>query len=217
MGIRDNLNQSMRKDAAAKKRKPGSKAYNRHFEGYTKVLVPRANGRGARVEYVYTGSYHSRELPTAQNNWLRAGYGGLLVLAAGLFLWAGVQQLPGNSLWLVTLVQAAAVAALAWLAVATLHTVTVRQNYTAAEYHSGPVALRRASLAAAAVLGVLALVAAVATLVLQNSGTGRELLGALCYLLAGGGAAAIYLLEKRMAYVLRPSTAQLPAEGEVIE
>ena len=115
--MRDKLRSSLQKDSPQRKRGIWhSKAYHRFFEGYSEFTVPTPNGKGYKIQRVYTGNTYRQDLTKGQRGLLRVLYVVLFVCAVYLFVSCAVLPLPSNSTWYVTLPQAVSLPFLFWIA-----------------------------------------------------------------------------------------------------
>jgi hypothetical protein len=186
-----------------------SKAYHRYFEGYSEVRVPNPNGKGTRIERIYTGMYYRQDLTTRQRILLRALYVALFLGAAYLFVSSAVQPLASNSTWYVVLPQAVCLPLLFWIVIAFYYYLPAARDMTIGEYRNASPALQKAAFYAAISLGA----AAVATLVyvllhLLLHPAGQPLVELLCavkYLASGVSVLMINRVEKKVRYLEIPS------------
>ncbi len=191
-----------------------SRAYHRHFEGYTEVK--RVNERGRQViERVYTGKYYEPKLAPFRRVTLRIFY--LLFFAGGtaLFLFCATRTAPCNTAPYVNLFQALAVPMLLWCAYVLVLYIPATGKLTIGEYHSQHRPLIRSSLLAAACM-CLAGAGALACFFLR-SGMYTDLLCAAGFAASGLPLFFLSLFERNLDYEVTGSGAQPPDDGVEIE
>ena len=211
MGLRDQLRSSLDKEGKEQKRGIAhSKAYHRFFEGYTEISVPAADGKGTRIQRIYTGNYYRQDLTPSQRLLLRALYVALFLGAVYLFVSSASLPLASNSTWYVALPQAVTVPFLFWILIAFSAYLPAGRDLTIDEHRRSSVALQRATLGAAAGLGLVALVTLVFMFLHLSGQTLAELLCAAKYLAGGLLALSMNQTEKKVTYLIIPSPNKPP-------
>lgn len=135
-----------------------SKAYHKHFEGYTEVRVPKPNGKGTRIERVYTSDYYRQDLTKHQRIVLRLLYAVLFMCAVYLYVTSATLPIAINSTWYVALPEAVSIPFLFWILVAFLLYLLAAQDMTISDYRSSSQSLLKATMGAAICLGACAMV-----------------------------------------------------------
>lgn len=215
MSLKDGLDSSLRKDG--KKRRGNllhRKAYHRFFEGYSEIAVPNANGRGYKIQRIYTGDTYRQDLTQSQRILLRLLYVTLFLGAAYLFVSSGIQPRASNATWYVSLPQAASIPFLFWIVIVFITYLPAKQELTIYEYRSSSLALQRATLGAAISLGLIAFAMLIFVLVSRPDEPAIELLSAVKYLAGGLFALAMNQVEKRVNYRTIPGQ-NTPPPGEM--
>jgi hypothetical protein len=214
LSLSDQLRSSLKKDAT--QGKPGtwhSKAYHRFFEGYAEISVPKADGRGYRIQHIYTGNYYRQDLTTGQRILLRGLYVALFLGTVYLFVSSAILPLASNSTWYVVLTQVVSIPFLFWILIAFFSYLPAGRDLTIAEYRSSSLALPKATLGAAISLS-LAAFAMLVFLLLNPSGEYLvELLCAVKYLAGGLLALAMNRVEIKVNYLIVPSPNKLPGDN----
>jgi archaellum biogenesis protein FlaJ (TadC family) len=215
LSLRDQLRNSLQKDGKQDKRGTWhSKAYHRFFEGYSEITVPEPNGKGYRIQRIYTGNYYRQDLMKSRRTLLRILYVALFLGAVYLFVSSAVLPLASNSTWYVVLPQVVSIPFLFWILIAFFYYLPAKRDLTINGYRSSSLALQKATLGAAVSLGI----AAFATLVfvqLNLSGEhSGELLCAVKYLAGGLLALSMNRIEKKVNYLIIPSQNKLPVDGK---
>jgi hypothetical protein len=214
LSLRDQLRNSLQKDGKQGKRGTWhSKAYHRFFEGYSEITVPEPNGKGYRIQRIYTGNYYRQDLMKGRRILLRVLYVALFLGAVYLFVSNAILPLSSNSTWYVVLTQVASIPFLFWTLIALFSYLPAERDMTINTYRSSSLSLKRATFGSAISLGVLAL-ATLAFMFLNLSGNAMaEILCAGKYLAGGLLALSMNRLEKKVNYLKIPSQDTPPVGG----
>ena len=214
MSQRDQLQSSLQKDSKQSKRGiRHSKAYHRFFEGYSEITVPKPDGKGYRIQRVYTGNYYRQDLTKGQRILLRVLYVALFLGAAYLFVSSAILPLASNSTWYVALPQAVSLPFLFWIVIAFFSYLPAERDMTVAEYRRSSRALQKATLGSAVSLGIAAFATLVFMLLNPSDEPLVELLCAVKYIAGGLLALSMNRVEKRVNYLIIPSQNPPPADG----
>jgi succinate dehydrogenase/fumarate reductase cytochrome b subunit len=211
LSLGDQLRNSLKKDA--EQGKPGtwhSRAYHRFFEGYSEITVPKPNGKGTRIQRIYTGNYYRQNLIKGQRILLRGLYVALFLCMAYLFVSSASLPLASNSTWYVVLPQVISIPFLFWILIAFFSYLPAGVNMTIADYRNSSLSLQKATLGSAASLGLATF--AILIFVLLNHPLGErsiELLCAIKYLAGGLLALSMNRIEKKVIYSIIPSQTKL--------
>lgn len=210
--IREDRGDSMRKfGTSTKKKKVRIKgSYQRYFDGYVEVRVPKEKGKGEKTVRLYVDDYHLAAVSSGMKLALRLFYLSLLTGAVVLFALAGWQDTAFNNNKLVACCLAAALAMMAWCAFAlVLRYIPRWGKMTNWQYRSGSVNLCKSALYGCYWLGGCALVTAL-------SYFGGEDALRDCLLSAAGHLGAAVLLffirftESKVPYRRMPSGVKAP-------
>jgi hypothetical protein len=213
LGIRDQLRRSLQKDG--KQSKSGiwhSRAYHRFFEGYSEITVPNPNGRGYRIQRIYTGNHYRQDLTTGKQILLRVLYAVLFLCIACLFVSSAILPSASNSTWYVALPQALSLPFLFWIVIAFFSYMPAERDMTIEGYRSSSLALQRATLGSAISLGIAAFATLVFMLLNPADEPLAELLCAAKYLAGGVLALSMNRVEKGTSYLIIPSQNRPPAD-----
>ncbi|MEI7845746.1 MAG: hypothetical protein WCK35_08080 [Chloroflexota bacterium] len=189
-----------------------SKAYHRFFEGYSEIKVPNQNGKGYRIQRIYTADYHRQDLTKAQQLVVRILYVVLFITSAYLFISSAALPLSSNSTWYVVMIQVISTPLLFWILVTLFSYLPAGQDLTIAEYRSSSLALQKATLSAAISLGLAALVTLVFMSLNQSNEPLSQLLCAVKYFGAGLLVLTMNRVEKKINYLVIPSHNKLPVD-----
>jgi hypothetical protein len=214
LSFRDQLRDSIRKDE--KQGKPGtwhSKAYHRFFEGYSEVSVPKPDGKGYRIQRIYTGDLYRQDLTKGRRFMLRGLYAVLFLCIMYLFVSAAILPLDSNSTWYVVLPQVASIPFLFWILIIFLSYLPASQDMTVDGYRSSSQALKKATLGSAICLAIAALVSLLFMVLNQPDEPLPEFFCVARYL--AGGLLALFMnrLETRVNYVVIPGKKDPPVSG----
>jgi hypothetical protein len=218
MSLRDRLGDSVRASGDSKRKQNiPSKAYHKFFEGYSEVRVPRSNGKGTRIKRIYTGEYYRQDLSPRNRVLIRLLYVVFFLCASLLFVSGAIESYDGNSTWYVNLPEAACVFFLFWILMAFIEYLPAAQDMTISEYRSSSLSLLKATMGAAACLGVTAFATLLFLMVNSYNGLTPGILGIVKYISGGLIMVLMYRLEKKLKYQIIPNTNQVPDDGVVID
>ena len=217
MGLRDQLRDSLQKDAKQGKRGTWhSKAYHRFFEGYSEVTVPNPDGKGTRIQRIYTGNYYRQDLTKGQRILLRGLYVVLFLCIAYLFVSNAVLPLASNFTWYVVLTQVVSIPFLFWILIAFFSYLPAGGDTTIADYRSSSLSLQKAALGSAICLGITALATLIFILLHPTDQSPVGLLCAVKYIAGGLLALAMNRVEKKVNYLIIPSQNKIPGDGDKV-
>jgi archaellum biogenesis protein FlaJ (TadC family) len=182
-----------------------SKAYHRHFEGYSEITVPKRNGKGTRIQRIYTGNYFRQDLSERQRILIRVLYVALFLCIAFLYASSAIQPLTINSTWYVVLPQAASVPFLFWILVAFLSYLPAERDMKIADYRSSSLYLLKAAMGSVICLGITASATLVSIMLNPSDESPRAMLCAGKYIVAGLIALAMYRIERKVSYLTTPN------------
>jgi hypothetical protein len=212
---RDELRRSLEKeDRPGKRGSWRSKAYHRFFEGYTEVTVPNPDGKGSKIQRIYTGNYYRQDLTKHQRILLRLLYVVLYLGAVYLFVSSATLPVSSNSTWYVVLTQVLTVPFLFWILIVFFSYLPASLDMTINDYRSASLALKKATLYSVVSTGMVALATLVFILLNRSDEPLLELLCAVKYLVAGLLLLALNRVEKKVNYLIIPSRNELPSEGD---
>ena len=216
--MRDKLRSSLQKDSPQRKRGIWhSKAYHRFFEGYSEFTVPTPNGKGYKIQRVYTGNTYRQDLTKGQRALLRVLYVVLFVCAVYLFVSCAVLPLPSNSTWYVTLPQAVSLPFLCWIAIVFLSYIPAGLDMTIHGYRSSSLALQKATLGTAICLGVTALATLIFIMLNPSDEPLRVLRCTLSFCAGGLITLGMYWIERKVKYLIIPSQNHPPEDRVEIQ
>ena len=135
-----------------------SRAYERHFEGYLETSEPIPGKKRSRSVRTYVDSIWVRELTAKQSAWRHVLLAVLWAAALPPFLYSATRLVPANTVWYVTLPQAAALFFLAWTALCLYRCCTAPREMTVRQHRLGVSHLQISSCIAWITLAVGALV-----------------------------------------------------------
>lgn len=192
-----------------------SKAYHRHFEGYTEVETVNQKGKLV-IQRIYTGDYYRLDLPRSKRILLRITYALLWLLACALFGFAASRPIGANMTWYLAIVQMLVVCSLAAVLFSLLSHCTAARDMTVGDWKSSSVNIKRRTVFAAL---MLELNAAITLLYLLFAGDrwGAHLLCILLYALSGLALVVMNRLEANAPYLTFPSSQPAPPDGSYID
>ena len=202
MEFRKGLGESFRKGEVDGKKKKlyGSRAYQKFFEHYEEIRVPKENGRGTRIKRIYTGDYYRKD--SSDKNWyvMKVVYLLAAVVTVALFVMASFPGNGANKVWYVTVPQAASVACFFVFFRVLCSYIAAPRNMTISEWKRGCKTLKKVL----KILECCVLVTAVGTLGYYlfhgTEFSGKILCYFIAYLLCAGVLSIIYILENKVNY-----------------
>lgn len=145
-----------KKIRAKKPRDLHSRAFRRYFLDFEEI--GRLDEKGnTRIERVYHGDWYVRTLDAQALGREKLLLAALCVLSAAAFVFAALRDLAGNRSWYLSVVHVASFAMLLWTASGLFNYLGDGVKMTVGEARSGFLRLCRASLFAAAALGLCTL------------------------------------------------------------
>lgn len=212
MSDKDNLGDRVHAREIEKKRQRGffSKAYHRFFEGYSEVVVPKSNGKGTKIERIYTADYYRQDLPKRKRLLIRIFFVIVFLSAGTLFISSSIQPLPINSTWYIVIFQAFSLGFLLWSVIALFTYLFSPKDLTIAEYRNSSLHLKRATLGAAISL-LLTAIASLVFIILTPMENYIPIVFCISKnLLAGFLIFGIHIIEKNIKYLTIPNEKKLP-------
>jgi hypothetical protein len=200
--LRDSLQQDTRNGGSGARH---SKAYHRHFEGYSEINVPKPNGKGTRIQRIYTGNCFRQDLTARQRIWIRVLYVALFLCIAFLYTSSAILPLRINSTWYVVLSQAVSLPFLFWILVALFSYLPAERDMKIADHRSSSLYLLKAARGSAICLGITALTTLVFIILNPSGESSRAMLCAGKYIVAGLIALAMYRIERKVSYLTIPN------------
>ena len=192
-----------------------SKAYHRHFEGYTEVETTNEKGRTV-IERVYVGDYYRLDLPKNKRIGLRFAYAGLIALTAALFGFAASRPVGANMTWYIAIAQMLGVCLIGLLCVNLLSHCTAPRDMTIGDWKSSSKKLQRNTKYTALAMELLAFLTLL-HLLLNGEHWGTHLMCVGLYAIAGLAAVMLNRLEANVPYKTWHSTEAAPADGAYID
>lgn len=220
--LKKSLNEWARKhDSSPLERSTGkfgrNMAYHGFFEGYTEIRVPKASGRGTRIQRIYTGAHYKPELSFKQMVLLRVFYAALYVLSVILFVKSALMDVMSNYTWYITIFQACTVPMIAWMFIALIYYLPVREQLEIPEYKRSSRALKRSTLVASICMAAAAVFALLFALISGSDNLFGELLSALLFALSSAMFFIINRIESGIDYQWIDSTVEKPSDGVEID
>lgn len=218
MSKRENLGESIRKERREKKRRFSySKAYHRYFEGYSERVVAGSDGKTQRIERVYNGDYYRQDLPRKRAVYLRILYVFLLICAAYLFISGAVQPLAINTNKSTVFPQVLSLGFLFWTVITFFHYLPIGRKMTISEFRRSSRYLLLATLGGAISLGLAGVASLLFTLINPSDEIAPILLSSAKFLGAGLLILAMYLIERKVNYMIIPNPHKLSEESYPID
>lgn len=192
-----------------------SKAYHRHFEGYSEVETTNEKGKTI-ITRVYVGDYYRLDLPKNKRVLLRLSYAELILAIAALFFAAASRPIGANSTWYLALVQMLAFCMTGLLVINLLSHCTAPRDMTIGDWRSSSQKLQRNAKFAALAMELTAFLTAL-YLVLKGEDWLMHLLCVGLYAVSGLLAVLLNRLEANAPYLKFPSTEPAPEDGAYID
>lgn len=192
-----------------------SKAYHRHFEGYSEVETTNEKGKTV-ITRVYVGDYYRLNLPKNKRVWLRLSYVGLILVIAALFFAAASRPIGANSIWYLALVQMVDLCLIGLLGINLLSHCTVPRDMTVGNWRASSQRLQRNAKFAALAMELTAFLTGL-YLVLNGEDWLLHLLCIGLYAVSGLLAVLLNRLEANAPYLKYPSAEEAPEDGAYID
>lgn len=192
-----------------------SKAYHRHFEGYTELEETDEKGK-ITIKRVYVSDYYRLDLPKNKRIGLRFTYAGLIALTAALFGFAASRPVGANMTWYIAIAQMVTVCLLGLLCVNLLSHSTVPRDMTVGDWKSSSKKLQKNAKYTALAMELLAFLTGL-HLLLNGENWGMHLLCVVLYAIAGITAVILNRLEANAPYRIWRSTEESPEDGSYID
>lgn len=192
-----------------------SKAYHRHFEGYTEVETTNEKGKTV-IQRVYVGDYYRLDLPKGKRILLRLTYAALILCIGVLFWLAASRPVGANMTWYLAVVQMVGVCLVGLLGVNLVSHCTAPRDMTIGDWKSASKKLRKNAVYTALSMELLAFLTLL-HVILTGENWPVHLLCVGLYVLAGLGAVVLNRLEANAPYRIWHSTEVAPEDGSYIE
>ena len=175
-----------------------SRAYRKHFEGYTEIRNPESG----KIERIYTAKYYRSALSNKGLRIRKCVYTGIFLLAAGLWAVVSLSGLPGTMTTFVSIFTALALFPLFFAAVGLFSYCTAPRNMTISEYNGSSVRLKWAALGAAIILAMAGIAELIFVFRNLQSFLPGEFMGITGYLIASALLFVLFALENASKYQL---------------
>lgn len=214
---REHLNRNAApQDAREGKKIPlWAKGYYSMYDGYLITESRSASGRQV-YEYRYAAEVYSSGHSRAQERREKLSCMALIALSAVLFCIGAVQFIPANTLWFVTLPQAAYIALCAMSFLAACRCLASPEQLTRYSYRKGAVRLQKYPRYAAALMAVTALLTAACQLFHTVNAGVRGFAAAGLYTLSALAMYAVYRMESARHYKAENKTVELDEGTQVV-
>ena len=179
------------------------------YDFYT-VREMKGNKLKSRTVAVYRGDYYRADVSDARLRGQKALYWVLYLAAAILYLMCSIQDVPSNVPSYVGIVQSLALCVLLYLAFVLIIYCTAERDMTAQTYRTTSRRLAQLGTAAAVLLGLCAVLTAVAGLVTDSFSQSSPLM--IGFVVSGVVLWSLNWLENALPYDVQKSTDQ-PPEG----
>ena len=197
------------------KKKPKKQAmFQKYFNGYTVVKVPKKFGKGYTVTRIYTDFWLTQDMPDEARKRQKQVFLGADLISVALYLFGSLQKVPGNT-WPVTAIfTGIALLCLTFITIYVIYYVTRKSlmtRYDAEHTHSR---VRVWSRASAVSLILLAAAAGVYTAFFAEGYWLRETINVVAYALAGVLQLLIYRLENNTKYREKVNDTKIPFDPD---
>ena len=192
-----------------------SKAYHRHFEGYTEVETTNEKGKTV-IQRVYVGDYYRLDLPKKKRVLLRLTYAALIGLIGVMFGLASSRPVGANMVWYMAIAQMLTLGGIGAMIIKLLSHATAPRDMTIGDWKASSKGLRKSAQFSAILLELDMFLTAL-YLLLKGENWGTHLLCIGLYALAGLVAMVVDRLEANAPYLTFPSTEAAPEDGSYID
>jgi len=182
-----------------------SKAYHRHFEGYSEITVPKRNGKGTRIQRIYTGNYFRQDLTERQRILIRVLYVAFFLCVAFLYTSSAILPLTINSTWYVVLPEAVSLIFLFWILIAFFSYLPAERDMTIEGYRSSSLSLLKATMGCTICLGITTLATLIFIVLNPSDGLLGVLLCSVKFFVGGLITLGMNWIERKAKYLMIPS------------
>lgn len=187
-----------------------SRAYRKHFEGYTE----RRNPLSGAIERVYTAKYYKSGLSDRALKGRKCLYAGLFLFTAALWLAVSVSGLPGTMVKYVSIFTALALFPLFLTAVSVASFCAAARKMTICQYQDSSVRLKWSALAAGIVLVLTGLAELIFVILNREAFLWQEFLGVAGFFAAAAMMFTLFWLEHTTDYLLIPNENSVLSDDE---
>ena len=192
-----------------------SKAYHRHFEGYTELETTNEKGKTV-IQRVYVGDYYRLDLPKKKRVLLRLTYAALIGLIGVMFGFASSRPIGANMVWYMAIVQMLTLCGIGAMGIKLISHATAPRDMTIGDWKSASKGIQKSSKFTALLLELDAFLTAL-YLMLNGENWLLHLLCAALYAVAGLAAVVLDRLEANAPYLTFPGTEEAPEDGSCID
>lgn len=159
-----------------------SRAYERHFEGYVEHAETIPGRKRSKSVRTYVDSYWIRHGSPKKHGWFCVLFVALLLISLVPFVYSATRLIDANTVWFVTLPQAASVFFLGWTALCLYRYCTAPQKMTVRQHRLAVIHFHRASCLAWIALALTAVLYLVHALCFATEQAATLICAALCLL-----------------------------------
>ena len=192
-------------------------AFQKYFEGYTIVKVPKKFGKGYTVTRIYTDFYLMQDITDEEWKRRRLAYIGMELLSLFLFLFGAVRRLPSNTWKPIGLITGITLVCMVFSVIYVLYYATrprLMKRYDGSHVHKKVI---RWCMASGGTLILMATAAAVFTAFVTDKMYFAELINVVLYILAGALNLVISRIEKDTFFLEKPNDTKIPLEAQIDE
>lgn len=132
-----------------KDQSPHSHAYHAYFRGYSEWKVPRKNGKGYRIERLYTADYHKYAETDLMWRGKKLYYLTAYLAAVGIYIIGASQASALNSTMPIGIAEVLSLLSLAYLGYSLVFQLLAKRHMTEGEYLSASIHLKWGALVSA--------------------------------------------------------------------
>jgi hypothetical protein len=170
-------------------------------------MVPKLNGKGTRIQRIYTGDHFRQDLTEYQRILIRVLYVTLFLCIVVLFASSAILPLTINSVWYVVLPQAVSLPFLFWMLIALFSYLPAKRDLKIVDYRSSSLYLQKAAMGSAVCLSITMLDTLVFIMLNTSDKSLHEGLCAAKYTVAGLIALTMNRIERKVGYIRIPAQA----------
>ena len=204
MSLREGLSDSARKGELDGKKKQfrGSRAYQKFFEDYEEVTVPKKNGKGSRIRRIYAGEYYRKDC--SDSRWIadKIIYLLLAVCSIIFFALAAYPNDPANRAWFVAVGQALTMAVYFRLLIALCSYLVSARNMTVSGWKRACRPLVRTTQLLTVLILLTDVISVIYYLIFRSDFSPAVVKGFFFYLVSAALAGTLCLLETRTNYLV---------------
>lgn len=193
-----------------------SRAYHKHFAGYTEYYALNGKNSKPKIERIYTGLFYRQDLSDTKYVLLRVLFTALFLVSAYCFFSGSMSDNASNMVWYVALPQALCIPMLFYMMISLVSYLFAPREMKIREYKTSSVALKRASLFGS-VTHALAALCTLGFIVGKRDFSAQVILSDVKFLIAAIFLFVVNRIENSVEYATIKNSTKIPDYGAEIK